>query len=74
MKCIRRPMLIDFFKNLETGKISEENFYNELNKRTGLYLPTNEIESAWNAMLLSFREESLDFLDAIKTKVSNFFY
>ena len=62
----------DLFSNLETGKISENNFYNELNKRTGLHLPTTEIESAWNAMLLSFREKSLDFLDVLKPKYQLF--
>lgn len=56
------------FQNLETGKISEENFHKELNIRTGLTLSPNEINSAWNAMLLSFREESLQFLDEIKLK------
>ncbi|KAA9041913.1 HAD family phosphatase [Ginsengibacter hankyongi] len=62
----------DLFSNLETGKISEDNFYNELNKRTGLYLPTIEIENAWNAMLLTFREKSLDFLDTLKPKYKLF--
>lgn len=62
----------DLFSNLETGKISENNFYNELNKRTGLHLPTTEIESAWNTMLLTFREKSLDFLDALKPKYQLF--
>lgn len=62
----------DLFSNLETGKISESNFYNELNKRTGLYLPTIEIERAWNAMLLTFREKSLDFLDTLKPKYKLF--
>jgi len=62
----------DLFSNLETGKISENDFYNELNKRAGLYLPTTEIESAWNAMLLTFREKSLDFLDTLKSKYKLF--
>ena len=62
----------DLFSKLETGKISENDFYTELNKRTGLYLPTTEIESAWNAMLLTFRETSLDFLDTLKPKYKVF--
>ena len=56
----------DLFSNLETGKIPETDFYNELNKRTGLDLPAIEIENAWNAMLLKFREKSLQFLDSLK--------
>ena len=60
------------FRELETGRISEENFYNELNKCTGLQLSPFEIKQAWNAMLLDFREESLLFLDAIRSKYKLF--
>lgn len=56
------------FQNLEKGKISEENFYKELNNCTGLHLSPLEINRAWNAMLLSFREKSLRYLDEIKDK------
>ncbi len=56
------------FQKLETGKISEETFYKELNICTGLHISWEEINKAWNVMLLSFREESLDFLDAINEK------
>lgn len=56
------------FSDLETGQISNDNFYKEFNKRTGLNLPVDEIESAWNAMLLTFRENSLKFLDSIKSQ------
>jgi putative hydrolase of the HAD superfamily len=54
------------FQNLETGKISEPEFYKELNQATGLHLSELEIRNAWNAMLLSFREKSLEFLDRLK--------
>jgi epoxide hydrolase-like predicted phosphatase len=54
------------FSELEMGKISNDNFYKEFNKRTGLNLPPGEIEQAWNAMLLTFRESSLKFLDSIR--------
>jgi FMN phosphatase YigB (HAD superfamily) len=56
------------FRNLETGKISEENFCNELNRCTGLQLSPTEIIRAWNAILLDFREESLLFLDELKPR------
>jgi len=58
----------ELFRKLETGKITEENFYKELNNWTGLNLTPQEIETAWNAMLLSFREKSLRFLDQINNK------
>lgn len=56
------------FQKLETGHISEDDFYNELNHCTGLNLSPEEIRKAWNAMLLSFREKSLRFMDTIKSK------
>jgi FMN phosphatase YigB (HAD superfamily) len=60
------------FRNLETGKISEEKFCNEMNKRTGLQLSPTEIIRAWNAILLDFREKSLLFLDQLKPKYTLF--
>lgn len=60
------------FQKLETGEISEDNFHKELNKYTGLDLSPEEINKAWNAMLLSFREKSLTFLENIKDKYSIF--
>ena len=62
----------DLFRNLETGKISEDFFYTEINKRTGLGLSTTEIQQAWNAMLLTFREKSLQFLQVLKPKYKLF--
>ena len=62
----------DLFRELETGKISEDSFYTEINKRTGLGLSTIEIQQAWNAMLLTFREKSLQFLQVLKSKYKLF--
>ncbi len=56
------------FQKLETGIITDEEFYKELNRNTGLHLSAKEIKEAWNAMLLSFREESLDFLDKVRER------
>lgn len=54
------------FQKLETGKISEENFYKEFNHRTGNNFSPSEIKNAWNAMLLSFRENSLQYLASLR--------
>ena len=62
----------ELFSKLETGEISETNFYSELNKRAGLDLSTTEIKKAWNAMLLTFREQSLEFLNLLKPKYKLF--
>lgn len=60
------------FQKLEMGKIGEEDFCKELNKHTGLNLSAEEIRTAWNAMLLSFREESLQFLETIRPKYNTY--
>ncbi|MEO6639135.1 MAG: HAD family phosphatase [Ginsengibacter sp.] len=56
------------FKKLETGNISEDNFYAEFRKCTSMPLSNEQIESCWNAMLLDFREDTLLFLDTLKSK------
>ncbi|MEO7120638.1 MAG: HAD family phosphatase [Ginsengibacter sp.] len=58
----------ELFSNLETGKISNGNFYKEFNKRAGSNLTPGEIKNAWNELLLTFRENSLKFLDSIRPK------
>lgn len=55
------------FRSLETGNINEEDFYSDFNKCTCLSLTPYEIQKAWNAMLLTFRESSLKFLEQIKS-------
>src|SRR5664279_1500227 len=62
----------DLFRSLETGKISEDCFYTEMNTRTGIDLSTEKIQYAWNAMLLTFREKSLQFLKGLKPKYKLF--
>ena len=58
----------DLFKNLETGTITEDDFYSEFNKRTNQVLDKNKIRLNWNAMLLAYREKSLEYLNSIKSK------
>ena len=58
----------DLFKKLETGQISEANFYDEINRRTSLNLPSTDIEKAWNKMLLTFREKSLQFVETLRPR------
>ncbi|MDQ6755938.1 MAG: HAD family phosphatase [Bacteroidota bacterium] len=56
------------FQHLEEGKINEEEFYNEFKKSTNSKLNNQQIEKAWNAMLLSFNNEALNTLQAIRSK------
>lgn len=60
------------FQKLETGRITDDEFYKELNRCTNLNLSSEEIRNAWNAMLLSFRENSLQYLDDIRSKYQIF--
>jgi len=55
----------DLFAKLETGKLSEEEFYFAIKKRTAINISDKEIENAWNALILNFRKESLDFLEIL---------
>ena len=62
------------FQLLETGRIKEAQFYQQLNKSTGLSLTGAQINNAWNSMLMDFREESLDFLSELGTRYRIFLF
>ncbi|MFS8083681.1 MAG: HAD family phosphatase, partial [Ginsengibacter sp.] len=62
------------FQLLETGRIKEAQFYQQLNKATGLDLTDAQINNAWNSMLLDFREESLDFLSELGKRYRIFLF
>ncbi len=53
------------FEKLETGKLSETDFYKTIKKRTKKNITDTEIDQAWNALILSFRTDSLTFLSKI---------
>jgi len=53
------------FQHLETGSVSKELFYEQI-KTIALRPVTNDqIRDAWNAMLLGYRQKSLDYLNTI---------
>lgn len=62
------------FQKLETGHISNDDFFRELSEVTNLGLSTEQIRTAWDAMLLDFRESSLDFLKGIKLKYKTYLF
>ncbi len=53
------------FDDLETGKITEKDFYNGIRNISQTQLADTAIRDAWNALLLDFRKSSLDFLGQI---------
>ncbi len=58
----------DLFEHLETGKITEEGFYAALHKYSDRQFDPQDIQNAWNSMLLEFRTDSLSFLESLKGK------
>jgi len=62
------------FQKLETGYISNEDFFKELDSATNLNLTPHQIRTAWDAMLLEFREDSLKFLAEIKSRYNTYLF
>ena len=56
----------DLFEDLETGKITEQTFYQLFRKETKVDLKDEQIKNAWNALLGKFPLERLDWLKNIK--------
>jgi putative hydrolase of the HAD superfamily len=56
------------FDDYETGKISSEQFIDEVKNKLGLKCSHQEISNAWNAMLLDFPNERMDLLKNLKAK------
>ena len=55
----------ELFVKLERGKISERDFYNTVRKYIPGTVSDEQIEHAWNAMILDFRIESLAELESL---------
>lgn len=62
------------FEQLETGAISSHGFYNALRKTSGLNLSDNEINDAWNAMLGTFPEERLNWLQNVSSRYNIYLF
>jgi putative hydrolase of the HAD superfamily len=62
------------FEQLEVGAIEPEAFYEALRETTGLTLTNSQIEAAWNAMLLDFPVERLNWLTRIKNKYNIYLF
>ncbi|MEP6673837.1 MAG: HAD family phosphatase [Ferruginibacter sp.] len=56
------------FEKLETGTVTEKDFLDILSGVAEKSVRNEEIIKAWNAMLLDFRKESLDFLESLAAK------
>jgi len=54
------------FESLETGKITEAAFYQQIQSQCSNIVDSTAIKNAWNAILEDFRKESMDFLFTLK--------
>jgi glucose-1-phosphatase len=60
------------FEALETGQITEADFYTALQQYCNPGTTTEQIELAWNSMLLNFRIDSLNWLNGLKAQYNTF--
>lgn len=60
----------DLFRDLEKGTLTPEEFYARFNLLTSGSFSVEQIEKAWNTMLLDFRESSLEYLLQLKPKAN----
>lgn len=56
------------FEQLETGHISDEEFYVAMQAHCNPGTTFAQIQTAWNAILLDFRKESIAYLQQLKPK------
>ena len=56
------------FEALETGKVEEKEFLKQMRSFSFRPVTDEQIITAWNAMIISFRKESLVFLEEFSTK------
>lgn len=62
------------FELLETGKISPEEFYQQLRDVSGINLTDDQIRTAWNAMLGRFHDGVFELLDDVKQRYKIFLF
>ena len=71
---ITQHTITELFELLEIGKISPEEFYDSFRKLTGKDLNDKQIADAWNALLLDFPKERIEWLDLINKKYNVFLF
>lgn len=64
----------NLFAALETGTIATHDFYDAFRKQTGILATNKAIAHAWNAMLINFPPERIEWLDSIQNKYDVFLY
>lgn len=62
------------FELLETGKMDEASFYEAFRQESKTQLTNDQIKAAWNALLLDFPAERIDWLEEIASKYRIFLF
>jgi glucose-1-phosphatase len=62
------------FDDFETGKLSEKEFINFLKNYVPDHIQTEELETAWNAMLLDWIPERLELIMSISKHFNTYLY
>jgi HAD superfamily hydrolase (TIGR01509 family) len=60
------------FEDIETGKISEEELYHTVKSLSTTPISNEQIKHAWNALLLDFRVESLEYLKKLSPRYNTY--
>ena len=62
----------ELFDELDKGKVSESDFRNAIREQTGIPLTDEQIDLAWNSMLLGVREEKIKTLTSLISSYKTF--
>mgnify|MGYP006189076347 CR=1 FL=1 len=62
------------FLDLEMGFVNEQEFYDGIRALVNLPLTNEQIHFAWNALLVGFRKNSIDWIQQNNTKYNTFLY
>ena len=62
------------FLDLEMGFVNEQAFYEGVRTLVNLPLTNEQIKFAWNALLIGFRKNSVDWIKQNNTKYNTFLY
>ena len=62
------------FEQLETGVVTEQEFFTYFRKETGLDVDDEAITTAWNAMLLDFPPERIEWLRSLENRYRVFLF
>jgi putative hydrolase of the HAD superfamily len=62
------------FLDLEMGFVNEQAFYDGVRALVNLPLTNEQIHFAWNALLMGFRKNSIDWIQQNNTKYNTFLY